>query len=71
VGIQGWIPITTVPRIPGRDFSGKVVEVADETAKHWVGEEVWGTGGARGFIYDGSFAELVVSQKSLSLPYEC
>lgn len=57
VGIQGWIPITTVPRIPGRDFSGEVVDVFDETAKDWVGKEVWGTGGARGFAFDGSYAE--------------
>lgn len=57
VGIQGWIPITTVPRIPGRDFSGEVVDVSDEAAKDWVGKEVWGTGGARGFAFDGSYAE--------------
>jgi NADPH:quinone reductase-like Zn-dependent oxidoreductase len=57
VGIQGWIPITTVPRIPGRDFSGEVVDVFDETAKDWVGKEVWGTGGGRGFAFDGSYAE--------------
>lgn len=57
VGIQGWIPITTVPRIPGRDFSGEVVNVFDDTAKDWVGKEVWGTGGARGFAFDGSYAE--------------
>jgi len=57
VGIQGWLPVTTVPRIPGRDYSGEVVEVADESAKEWMGAEVWGTGGSRGFAYDGSFAE--------------
>jgi len=57
VGIQGWIPVTTVPRIPGRDFSGEVVDVFDESAKEWVGKEVWGTGGARGFAFDGTYAE--------------
>jgi len=57
VGIQGWIPVTTVPRIPGRDFSGEVIDVFDESAKEWVGKEVWGTGGARGFAYDGTYAE--------------
>ena len=57
VGIQGWIPVTTVPRVPGRDFSGEVVDVFDESAKGWVGKEVWGTGGARGFAYDGTYAE--------------
>jgi len=67
VGIQGWIPVTTVPRIPGRDFSGQVVEVADDSAKSWVGAEVWGTGGARGFAYDGSFAEYMkISVSELS-----
>ena len=59
VGIQGWIPVTTVPRIPGRDFSGEVVDVFDESAKEWIGKEVWGTGGARGFAYDGTYAEWV------------
>jgi len=59
VGIQGWIPITTVPRIPGRDFSGEVVNVSDEAARDWVGKEVWGTGGARGFAFDGSYAEFM------------
>jgi len=57
VGIQGWIPVTTVPRVPGRDFSGEVVDVFDESAKDWVGKEVWGTGGARGFAFDGTYAE--------------
>jgi len=45
--------------VPGRDFSGEVVDVFDESAKDWVGKEVWGTGGARGFAFDGTYAECV------------
>ncbi|KAH7920994.1 GroES-like protein [Leucogyrophana mollusca] len=61
-GIQGWLPFVTTPRIAGRDFSGEVVEVtegSDPSAQEWVGAEVWGTGGDRGFVVDGSFAEYI------------
>ena len=50
----------TVPRIPGQDFSGEVVEALDDTgacANAWIGAQVWGTGGQRGFASDGTFAE--------------
>ncbi|EGN97546.1 hypothetical protein SERLA73DRAFT_169849 [Serpula lacrymans var. lacrymans S7.3] len=58
--IKGWLPFVTTPRIPGRDFSGKVVEVSkdsDESSHRWLGAEVWGTGSDRGFAVDGTFAE--------------
>ena len=77
VGIQGWIPVTTVPRIPGRDFSGEVVDVFDESAKEWVGKEVWGTGGARGFALSGTLAEVdsdvmtLYCSNSGNGPHEC
>jgi len=53
--VQGRMQGTTLPRTPGRDFSGVVVDGAKET----IGREVWGTGGDVGFTRDGSFAELM------------
>lgn len=47
---------TTVPRTPGRDFSG-VVEIGPT---EWNGREVWGTGAELGFTHDGSHAEYMV-----------
>ena len=53
--VLGKMPHTTVPRIPGRDFAGVVVEGADDL----VGVEVWGTGGELGFTRNGTHAELI------------
>jgi NADPH:quinone reductase len=53
--VAGGMKQTTLPRIPGRDFSG-VVEVGPA---QWIGVEVWGTGGDAGSIRDGSHAELI------------
>lgn len=65
--VMGFIPFTTVPRIPGRDYAGVVTKVGSPDAEHWVGAEVWGSGGERGFLYDGSFAQYVkVPIESLS-----
>jgi len=47
---------TTVPRTPGRDFAGTVVQGPPE----WSGRLVFGTGGNLGFGRDGSHAEYVV-----------
>lgn len=50
----------TLPRTPGRDFSGEVVEALDDSgapANTWIGAHVWGTGSERGFTSDGTFAE--------------
>jgi NADPH:quinone reductase-like Zn-dependent oxidoreductase len=44
---------TTLPRVPGRDFAGLVVDGPAD----WVGAEVWGTGGDIGFTRHGSHAE--------------
>jgi NADPH:quinone reductase len=46
---------TILPRVPGRDFSGVVVDGPQE----WIGAEVWGTGGEMGVTRDGSHAELL------------
>jgi NADPH:quinone reductase len=54
--ILGRMEGTTLPRTPGRDFSGVVVDGLSSM----IGAEVWGTGGDVGFTRDGTHAELVV-----------
>jgi NADPH2:quinone reductase len=53
--VQGKMLGTTLPRTPGRDFAGVVVEGPAEL----LGREVWGTGGDVGFTRDGSHAEFM------------
>ncbi|KAJ5929539.1 hypothetical protein N7454_006489 [Penicillium verhagenii] len=57
---QGGFPYTTYPRIPGRDYSGVVIDVADKSkeAKSWIGKSVYGTSGSTlGFEVDGTHAQ--------------
>src|SRR5215217_8420009 len=62
---RGSFLFTTLPRIPGRDFAGVVVEGPQEL----LGKEVWGTGGGDlGFIRDGSHARyLAVPANAVAL----
>ena len=53
--IAGRMKQTKLPRIPGRDYAGVVVEGPSE----WVGVPVWGTGGDVGFTRDGTHASLI------------
>jgi NADPH:quinone reductase-like Zn-dependent oxidoreductase len=53
--VEGKMEGTTLPRVPGRDYSGTVIHGPVE----WVGAEVWGTGGEIGYSIDGSHAELI------------
>ena len=53
--VLGKMPKTTTPRVPGRDFAGRVV-LGDAP---WEGKAVFGTGGNLGFARDGSHAEFV------------
>jgi NADPH2:quinone reductase len=53
--VQGKMEGTTLPRVPGRDFAGVVVEGPPSLR----GMEVWGTGGDVGFTRDGSHAEFI------------
>jgi NADPH:quinone reductase len=53
--VAGRFPYTTLPRTPGRDYSGVVVEGPEA----WLGAEVWGTGDA-GYRRDGSHAERIL-----------
>jgi NADPH:quinone reductase len=52
--VAGRFPHTTLPRTPGRDFAGVVIEGPNV----WLGAEVWGTGDG-GFARDGSHAERI------------
>jgi NADPH:quinone reductase-like Zn-dependent oxidoreductase len=51
--VLGKMPETSVPRIPGRDFAGVVVEGPSA----WRGKEVLGSGGNLGFSRHGTHAE--------------
>jgi NADPH:quinone reductase-like Zn-dependent oxidoreductase len=53
--VLGKMEGTTLPRTPGRDFAGTVID--GPTAL--IGKEVWGTGGDIGFTRDGSHAEQI------------
>ena len=54
--VAGRMSQTTLPRTPGRDYSGVVVEGSSA----WVGAEVWGSGGDVGFTRDGTHAQYLV-----------
>jgi NADPH:quinone reductase-like Zn-dependent oxidoreductase len=54
--VEGYFSYTTLPRIPGRDFSGIIARGPSEL----VGTPVWGTGKELGFTRDGAHAEYVV-----------
>jgi NADPH:quinone reductase-like Zn-dependent oxidoreductase len=53
--VSGHFGHTVLPRTPGRDFSGVVVD----GPQAWLGAEVWGTGGDIGFTRDGTHAEFI------------
>src|SRR5579863_9966741 len=54
--VQGKMEGTTLPRVPGRDFAGIVIEGPESLQ----GQEVYGAGGDIGFTRDGSHAEMLV-----------
>jgi NADPH:quinone reductase len=62
--VQGKFHGTTVPRTPGRDFAGVVVE----GPKELVGTSVFGSGGNLGFGRDGSHAEFLTLPEGAVLP---
>lgn len=53
--VSGHFEHTVLPRTPGRDFSGVVVD----GPAAWIGADVWGTGGDIGFTRDGTHAEFI------------
>jgi NADPH:quinone reductase-like Zn-dependent oxidoreductase len=62
--VQGKIHGTTVPRTPGRDFAGTVLE----GPKELMGKSVFGSGGNLGFGRDGSHAEFLTVPAFAVLP---
>lgn len=66
--VLGRFPYTSLPRIPGRDFAGVIVDGPSEL----IGEEVWGTGKEFGFSRDGSHAErIAVPRDGIAPKPEC
>ena len=67
LGSIGYFSHAQLPRIPGRDFSGKIIE----GAPHLVGKRVWGTGGSAGLDSDGCHAEylLLPNTAVAEIPY--
>lgn len=62
--VLGAMQDTTLPRTPGRDFAGIVVE----GPKNLMGTEVWGTGGDIGFTRDGTHAQYIALPKKAVAP---
>jgi len=58
--VMGRLPYTTIPRTPGRDYSGIIQQGPTEL----IGKEVWGTGKENGFIQDGSHAAYMKVHRS-------
>src|SRR5580658_7105183 len=54
--VLGKMRTTTLPRTPGRDFAGIVVQGPEAL----VGQSVFGSGGNLGFSRDGSHAEFII-----------
>jgi NADPH:quinone reductase-like Zn-dependent oxidoreductase len=52
--VAGFFSQTTLPRTPGRDFSGVVISKGEHEAK-----EVWGSGPGLGLTRDGGHAEII------------
>ncbi|KAJ5569960.1 uncharacterized protein N7459_009390 [Penicillium hispanicum] len=64
---QGGFPYTKFPRVPGRDYSGVVVDIADHSdeARSWIGKTVYGTSGlSLGFEVDGTHAQYCLIPQS-------
>ena len=57
--VAGKFHQTSLPRTPGRDFSGVVEE---------TGQQIWATGGEIGFTQDGAHAEYVLIHKDAVRP---
>jgi NADPH2:quinone reductase len=62
--VQGKMHGTTVPRTPGRDFSG----IVQEGPKELAGKSVFGSGGDLGLGRDGSHAEFLTIPACAVLP---
>ena len=54
--VEGRFRETTLPRTPGRDFAGTIIQGPDGT----FGKNIWGTGGKVSVDRDGSHAEYIL-----------
>ena len=63
--VQGKMHLTTVPRIPGRDFAGLMIKGSEGQV---AGQPVFGSGGDLGFARDGSHAEYVAVPAAAVVP---
>jgi NADPH:quinone reductase-like Zn-dependent oxidoreductase len=61
--IAGVFSQTTLPRTPGRDFSGVVLSKGEDE-----GQSVWGTGPGLGMTRDGAHAEYISVRKEFLAP---
>lgn len=61
--VAGAFSQTTLPRTPGRDFSGVVVSGAEQK-----GMQVWGTGPGLGMTRDGAHAEYIAVPLEFAAP---
>src|SRR4051812_19176030 len=61
--VQGVFAQTTLPRVPGRDFSGVVVSKG-----RYAGKQVWGTGPGLGMTRDGAHSEFVSAPAEFVAP---
>jgi len=62
--VMGRLPYTTLPRTPGRDYAGIIVD----GPLGLIGHDVWGTGKENGFVRDGSHAQFIkVHQNDISI----
>jgi NADPH:quinone reductase len=65
INAKGAFPFTTFPRIPGRDYSGTIVEGPSSL----VGTEVYGTSGfTQAFSLDGAQAEYILVPEAAVAP---
>lgn len=65
LNLNGFFPHTTFPRVPGRDYSGVIID----GPPHRIGEEVYGTSGRiLGFETDGPHAEYCLVPESGLIP---
>lgn len=62
--VLGKMHETTLPRTPGRDFAGVVIQGPPE----WIGRKVFGSGGDLGFGRDGSHAQYLAVPLEAAVP---
>ncbi|KAJ9133683.1 alcohol dehydrogenase [Pleurostoma richardsiae] len=64
---KGGFSKSTFPRVPGRDYSGEVVDVAPSSPMlSWIGKQVYGTSNSElGFTLDGPHAQFCLIPEAM------